>query len=157
MPRVRTFLVASALGAAASYFFDAERGAARRAKARDQLDSVLRRGRRNALRTAMQIEDRARGRLAQVQHAGDERDNDDLTVLDRVESEVFGRRGFPKDRINADVVDGRLTLRGQLDSEDQIRTVVAAAEGVPGVVEVVTLLHLPGTPAPNKAEAREAR
>jgi BON domain-containing protein len=157
MPRVRTFLVASALGAAASYFFDAERGAARRAKARDQLDSVLRRGRRNALRTAMQIEDRARGRLAQVQHAGDERDNDDLTVLDRVESEVFGRRGFPKDRINADVVDGRLTLRGQLDSEDQIRAVVAAAEGVPGVVEVVTLLHLPGTPAPNKAEAREAR
>jgi BON domain len=157
MPRVRTFLVASALGAAASYFFDAERGAARRAKARDQLDSVLRRGRRNALRTAMQIEDRARGRLAQVQHAGDERDNDDLTVLDRVESEVFGRHGFPKDRINADVVDGRLTLRGQLDSEDQIQAVVAAAEGVPGVVEVVTLLHLPGTPAPNKAEAREAR
>jgi hypothetical protein len=157
MPKVRTFLVASALGAAASYFFDPERGAGRRAQARDQLNSVLNRGRRNAQRTAMQIEDRARGRLAQVQHARDERDNDDLTVLDRVESEVFGRRGFPKDRINADVVEGRLTLRGQLDSEEQIRAVVAAAEGVPGVVEVVTLLHLPGTPAPNKAEAREAR
>ena len=89
-------------------------------------------------------------------HAHDERDNDDLTILDRVESEVFGRQGFPKDRINADVVDGRLTLRGQLDSEEQIRSVVQAAGEVPGVVEVITFLHLPGTPAPNKADAREA-
>src|SRR4030081_2869938 len=73
MPRVRTFLVATALGAAASYFFDPEKGAGRRAKARDQVDSVLRRGRHSALRTAMQIEDRARGRLAEVQHARDKR------------------------------------------------------------------------------------
>jgi osmotically-inducible protein OsmY len=104
----------------------------------------------------MQIEDRVGGRLAQIEHARDERDNDDLTVLDRVESEVFGRRGFPKDRINADVVDGRLTLRGQLDSEAQIREVADAAREVPGVLEVVVLLHLPGTPAPNKAAALEA-
>jgi osmotically-inducible protein OsmY len=156
MPKVRTLLVASALGAAASYFFDPERGAGRRAQAKSQLDGILRRGRHNAQRTAMQLQNRVGGSIAQIQHAHDERDNDDLTILDRVESEVFGRAGFPKDRINADVVDGRLTLRGQLDSEEQIRMVVAAAGRVPGVLEVVTLLHLPGTPAPNKAEAREA-
>jgi osmotically-inducible protein OsmY len=156
MPKVRTLVVASALGAAASYFFDPERGAGRRAQARSQMDSILRRGRRNAQRTAMQLQDRVGGTIAQSRHANDERDNDDLTVLDRVESEVFGRHGFPKDRINADVVDGRLTLRGQLDSEEQIRKVVEAAGEVPGVVEVITFLHLPGTPAPNKADAREA-
>ncbi|MBJ7600603.1 MAG: hypothetical protein DLM67_00725 [Candidatus Nephthysia bennettiae] len=156
MPKVRTLVVASALGAAASYFFDPERGAGRRAQARSQLDAMLRHGRRNAQRTAMQLQDRVGGTIAQVQHARDERDNDDLTVLDRVESEVFGRHGFPKDRINADVVDGRLTLRGQLDSEEQIRMVVHSAGDVPGVVEVISFLHLPGTPAPNKADAREA-
>jgi len=156
MPKVRTLVVASALGAAASYFFDPERGASRRAQARSQIDGILRRGRRNAQRTAMQLQDRVGGTIAQVQHARDERDNDDLTVLDRVESEVFGRHGFPKDRINADVVDGRLTLRGQLDSEAEIRTVIQASGEVPGVVEVVSYLHLPGTPAPNKADAREA-
>jgi osmotically-inducible protein OsmY len=157
MPKVRTLVVASALGAAASYFFDPEKGAGRRAQARGQFDSILRRSRRNAQRTAMQLQDRVGGRIAQVQHARDERDNDDLTVLDRVESEVFGSHGFPKDRINADVVDGRLTLRGQLDSEAQISMVIQAAGAVPGVVDVISFLHLPGTPAPNKADAREAR
>jgi osmotically-inducible protein OsmY len=156
MPKVRTLVVASALGAAASYFFDPERGAGRRAQARSQLDSILRHGRRNARKTAMQLQDRVGGSIAQVQHARDERDNDDLTILDRVESEVFGRQGFPKDRINADVVEGRLTLRGQLDSQEQIRVVVQAAGEVPGVLEVISYLHLPGTPAPNKADAREA-
>jgi hypothetical protein len=156
MPKVRTLVVASALGAAASYFFDPERGAGRRAQARSQIDGILRRGRRNARRTAMQLQDHVGGTIAKVQHARDERDNDDLTVLDRVESEVFGRHGFPKDRINADVVDGRLTLRGQLDSEVEIGTVIRAAGEVPGVVEVISYLHLPGTPAPNKADAREA-
>lgn len=156
MPKVRTLVVATALGAAASYFFDPERGTGRRAQARDQLEALVRRGRRNAERTAMQIEDRIGGRMAEIQHARDDRDYDDLTVLDRVESELFGRRGFPKDRLNADVVDGRLTLRGQLDSEEQIREVATAAGEVPGVTEVVVLLHLPGTPAPNKAAALEA-
>ena len=56
----------------------------------------------------------------------------------------------------AAVVDGRLTLRGQLDSEEQIREVAAAAGEVPGVAEGIVLLHLPGTPAPNKAAALEA-
>lgn len=156
MPKFRTLLVASALGAAASYFFDPEKGAGRRAQARSQVDSILRRGRRNAQRTAMQLQDRVGGTIAQVQHTRDERDNDDLTILDRVESEVFGRRGFPKERVNADVVDGRLTLRGQLDSEAEIREVINEAGVVPGVVEVISYLHLPGTPAPNKADAREA-
>jgi len=157
MPKVRTLLVATVVGAAASYFFDPERGAARRAQARDQLDAMVRRGRRNVQRTAMQVEDRARGRLAAEEHAHDARDYDDLTILDRVESEIFGRQGFPKDRINADVVDGVLTLRGQLDSEEDIAQVLTAVRPVPGLVEVVSLLHLPGQPAPNKAEAREVK
>lgn len=156
MPKVRTLVVATAVGAAASYFFDPQKGPARRAQVMSQFDTMLRRGRQGAQRTAMQLQDRVGGNISQVPRGREERDNDDLTVLDRVESEVFGRRGFPKDRINADVVDGRLTLRGQLDSEDEIHSVVEAAGAVPGVIEVVNYLHLPNTPAPNKADAIEA-
>ena len=47
-------------------------------------------------------------------------------------------------------------LRGQLRTPDDIDRMVRAVEHVPGVVEVRNMLHLPGTPAPNKREAREA-
>jgi osmotically-inducible protein OsmY len=155
MPKFRTVLLAGALGAAASYFFDPERGKGRRSRARDQLGALLRSGRRNVEGTAMQVTDRARGAVAEVQHARSERAQDDLTVLSRVQSEVMGRPDFPKGRVNADVVDGRLTLRGELDSEEQIRDLVQAASRVSGVVEVVNLLHLPGTPPPNEAESQQ--
>jgi BON domain len=157
MPKLRTVVIASALGAAASYFFDAEQGAGRRAQARDQLGAAVRRGRRNLRRTAMRLENTSSGRLTQLRQGRDTAEVDDLTLLDRVESELFGKRGFPKDRVNAEVVDCRLTLRGELDSDEQIEEVVNAAGAVDGVVEVVSLLHLPGTPAPNKAAARRVQ
>lgn len=152
MPKLRTLFIAGALGAAASYFFDPERGRGRRTRARDQLGGWLRSGRRNLEGRATQVGGRARGAVTQLQHAHDERSDDDLTVLSRVESEVMGRPGFPKGRVNADVVGGRLTLRGDLESEEQIRDIVEAAGRVSGVVMVVNLLHLPGTPAPTENE-----
>jgi BON domain len=154
MVRIRTLLIGSAVGAAAAYFFDPELGAGRRARLQDQLGARVRDGRRSLNRAARELGDRAHGAVAQLEAAGRARDDDDLTVLSRVESILFGMRDFPKGSINAEVVDGRLVLRGEVGSEEQEREIVHAASRVRGVVAVESLLHLPGAEAPNKAAAR---
>jgi osmotically-inducible protein OsmY len=53
--------------------------------------------------------------------------------------------------VKVDVVDGVATIRGQVDTAQDIEEVCRTVSGVPGVVEVSSYLHTPGTPAPNKA------
>jgi osmotically-inducible protein OsmY len=79
---------------------------------------------------------------------------DDLTLRDRVESEVFRNPDLPKGRINFDVESGVVTIRGQVDNAYQIANVEKAVLKVPGVSGVENLLHVDGTPAPNKAGSR---
>ena len=57
MTRLRTMVVSGAVGAALVYLFDPERGRARRARLRDQLDAAVRRGRRDLDRAAQRIAD----------------------------------------------------------------------------------------------------
>ena len=80
---------------------------------------------------------------------------DDLTLRDRVESEVLRNRDLPKGQINFDVESAIVTVRGQVDNAYQIATIEKAVLKVPGVGGVENLLHVSGTPAPNKAKARE--
>ncbi len=75
---------------------------------------------------------------------------DDLTLLDRVESILFEDPTIPKGRINLEVVKGVLYLRGELPGEAEIERVALAAAAVPGVTAITNLLHVTGTPAPNK-------
>lgn len=51
---------------------------------------------------------------------------------------------------------GVATLRGQVKRTDQIDELVQACGKVNGVERVESHLHLPGTPAPNKARSRQA-
>ena len=147
-------LAGAGAGYAAAFFFDPERGRARRAEIIRQLDAVKREATRAAQRSAMAASDRAAAIKSRV--AGpDNADPDDLTLLDRVESQVFADPSIPKSDINVMVVDGRAVLRGQV-SAPQIGTIEAAVRRVVGVKEVENLLHVPGTPAPNKAAARAA-
>jgi osmotically-inducible protein OsmY len=81
---------------------------------------------------------------------------DDVALKDRVESEVFGRRGFPKGKVNVEVVKGRLRLDGELDTDSEIEEVIDEVRSVQGVREVESYLHVKGTAAPNKAAARRA-
>jgi HSP20 family molecular chaperone IbpA len=154
MARLRTVVVSGALGAALAYLFDPEMGSARRARLLNQLGGTLRQGRRELDRAARRIENGARGAVAQVDRADRPAPTDDLSVLSRVESVLFGMPGFPKGSVNAEVVDGRLVLRGEVKDDEQAREIVRAATGVAGVVAVESLLHPPGTPAPNKAASR---
>lgn len=49
-----------------------------------------------------------------------------------------------------------MTLRGQLDRQDQIDGAERAVHGVPGVVDVESFLHLPGEQPRNVEGARQA-
>lgn len=78
------------------------------------------------------------------------------TLLDRVESELFANPSIPHGRLNFEVEDTTVVLRGQLDSQASIAKVEDAVRRIPGVSGIKSLLHLPGTPAPNKAAALQA-
>ncbi|HEY4026186.1 MAG TPA: BON domain-containing protein [Candidatus Dormibacteraeota bacterium] len=155
MPRVRNLLIGGVVGAAAAYFFDPELGPARRARLQDELAARLREGRRSLDHAARQLQERTQGVIAQLEASP--RADDDLTVLSRVESVLFGMPGFPKGSIDAEVVGGRLVLRGEVASEEQEREIVEAASHIPGVAAVESLLHLPGAEAPTKAAARQVQ
>lgn len=81
---------------------------------------------------------------------------DDATLSRRVESMIFRNPDVPKGRININAQHGVVVLRGEVDRPEQIRDLEDATRDVPGVREVENLLHLRGTPAPNKEAAVQA-
>ena len=157
MGKLRAMLFAGATGAALMYFLDPDRGEGRRAMARDRVNGMVRRGKLNVERQARFREGQFEGLMHEVKTRGREQPaEDDIVVKDRVESEVFGRRGFPKGKVNAEVANGRLRLGGELDSEAEIDEVIDECRSVQGVREIESYLHVKGTAAPNKAAARRA-
>jgi osmotically-inducible protein OsmY len=54
----------------------------------------------------------------------------------------------PKGRINVNVQNGVVQLRGEVPESSMIDDLVEKARSIQGVREVENLLHLPGTPAP---------
>ena len=153
----RLVVLAGALaGAVTVYFFDPQQGRVRRAQFIDWSGARLRRGWRAV--------DRIRARTGSnaaafpqkmVSLRSGPRPADDLTLRDRVESEVFRNPDLPKGRINLDVESGVVTIRGQVDNAYQIANVEKAVMKVPGVAGVENLLHVDGTPAPNKTPFRK--
>ena len=138
-------------GATAMYFLDPDRGTARRARARDQLLARRRRLQRASERANRYASGVAKG-MAHDRPA--QRPVDDQALVDRVKS-VLGPR-LPHDRVSVDVVDGMIELRGELEDQNEINDLVAEVAGVADVTTVISLLHLPGQPAPNKAAALAA-
>jgi osmotically-inducible protein OsmY len=144
-------------GAAIAHFFDPDLGRGRRTRLRDQgLAAVRRLGDRAQARARYRAH-QAEGELRERFQPGPQHPfPDDRTLEQRIQSEVFGDPDVPKDRLALDVVDGEAVLRGELDSEAEMRALVQRVSEVAGVRRVQNLLHLPGQPAPNKEEALEA-
>jgi BON domain len=145
------FVLGVAVGAVGMYFLDPDRGRSRSVRVRDQL---AKRGRQ-----LQRQRDRARryeeGVMEGLHHLpSDAPPADDLTLVDRVKSELG--HALPHDRVSLDVADGVLELRGELDSDAEIDALIDQVCAVPGVTSLVSLLHLPGEPAPNKAAALDA-
>jgi NAD-dependent oxidoreductase involved in siderophore biosynthesis len=150
------FLMGGAVGALLAYFFDPQRGRSRRSQARDRLMGILRRGGRRAERLGRRVGAEAYGMRQKAAHLReDDKDLDDVSLAHKVESELFTDPAIPKGKINVNVEDGVVVLRGTAAPEEA-ESLTKATLRIPGVRGVENLLHLPGTPAPNKAAAREA-
>jgi uncharacterized protein YunC (DUF1805 family) len=152
----RSIVFAGALGAALAYLFDPDRGRARRARTRDQFMGLTRRAGKRVGRLGRRIGSEAYGLRQRAAHWSKEpKELDDTTLAHKVESEIFRNPDIPKGQIVVNVEEGVVVLRGALPPE-QAEAVASMAANIPGVRGVENLLHLPGTPAPNKAPAREA-
>lgn len=146
-------------GALLMYYIDPEQGRRRRALVRDQLAHFRHVFTRDIPRRAEQRGRFFRGVARGVRHTalsplrdGHRVEVDDETLVDRVRSEVLRSRDIHPGEINVDAYEGTVTLRGQLQHQEQIRELIEATGDVEGVHRVRSYLHLPGTIAPNKAE-----
>lgn len=131
------------------YFLDPDRGRRRRNMARDRAAAASRGSLRRAARTGRVLAANAYGLSWKVRHRAPEDPfpPNDVTLVKKVESEVFRDPDIPKGRINVNAEGGVIVLRGELDRPEQIKAVEAAVKRVPGVRDVENLLHLPGMPA----------
>lgn len=142
-------------GAALAYLFDPDRGAARREQLRDQALS-------RAEHTAEDVDRRARSARGRVEgmtaraHGGGEFTPESQVDLREHLRQVVAEQPFPTTDVTVDVVDGVAALRGQVGTPEEIHALRSAIAGVAGVDRVESYLHLPGTPAPNTAEAMQA-
>jgi hypothetical protein len=146
-------------GVALTFFCDPRQGRRRRTMMRDQsLARVRRLGRgvRSLWRGAAADAYGASHRIVHLAPRQSDLPDDDETLLQRVESQLFRDRDVPKGNLNITAEHGTITLRGQLDSIDDITHLVNRVRHIHGVRGIENLLHPRGTPAPNKERSRMA-
>ncbi len=156
-PRRRgTFLAGTAAGIAVAYLFDPRAGRARRARLRDRTGAGMRRGATGTRKLGARVRNRMEGLPHEMLHPHGEPkpDMNDVTLAHKVESEVIRRPDVDKGRINVNAENGRIVLRGECDSPDQIREVVAAVRQIPEVREVENLLHVKGNAGQERPDQR---
>src|SRR5919202_305048 len=115
--KVFRLAIVSGAGAAAAYFFDPERGVARRKQAKDQADALIRRKQADAERKAQHAANVAMGEAAEAQGAGVPRPVDDVEVVNVVKQSLAAVDVDTTD-VAIDSVDGVVTVRGQVAGED---------------------------------------
>ncbi len=147
------WLVAGGLvGTAAMYFLDPVLGKLRRNVGRDVIASRARRLARLTIKQARWRIADAYGLSQRVAHMQPEQWSvpNDETLAQRVESELFSDPRMPKGAINVNAEAGIVVLRGQIAHPEQIRSIEDSVSRMPGVRGVQNLLHLPGTPVPDR-------
>src|SRR5512133_2031807 len=144
------YVLAGAIGAAIAYLLDPDSGRRRRKILTDKAGKFARQGGRRAQDAAGQAE----GMKLKATHLK-EREKpqpDDVTLARKVETEIFRDADVPKGKINVNVEDGIVYLRGELEQPDLIQDLESQARKVQGVRDVENLLHAPGQEAPAKAD-----
>ena len=138
MPRARRFRLL-ALGAALSYFFDPENGKRRRKVTADRLAALVR---RHGGRLARGTGSHAHALKQKATHLREEPkpQPDDVTLARKVETEIFRDAEVPKGKINVNAENGKVVLRGEVDSPELIEDLVSKARKVQGVQDVESLL-----------------
>jgi hypothetical protein len=136
-----------ALGAALAFFFDPENGRRRRKESIKRLAGL---SKQHGGRLAGGAAGQARALKAKAAHRREEPkpQPDDVTLARKVESEIFRDAEAPKGKVDVNAENGKIVLRGEVDSAEMIEELVAKARDVQGVQDVENLLHTPGQPAP---------
>ena len=137
----------AAIGAALAYFFDPDNGRRRRKESIKRLAAL---SRRHGSSLADGAVSQARAVQAKAKHRREEPkpQPDDVTLANKVESEIFRHIEVPKGDVNVNAENGKIVLRGEVGSPELIDELVARARDVQGVEDVESLLHTPGQPAP---------
>jgi len=144
-------VAASALtaGVALEFFLDPRNGRRRRRLVRDRVKATLRRRARSVERQTRYEAGKVAGIKHRITHSQHEpAELDDISLVHKVESDLFRDRSIPKGRISINADRGIVFLRGQLDDAQDIERVEREVRKVAGVRDVDNLLHLPGAPAP---------
>jgi osmotically-inducible protein OsmY len=141
------------IGGAVAALADPVSGARRRHELRDRSLAAIRHGSLALRQAAHRVQGQARGVFHDVWPGGAVPPEDDATLADRVRSEAF--RGLPVTprETNVGVVDGIVTLRGQIASRAAIEELVNRVRNVPGVRGVENLLHTPDQAPPRAGRA----
>jgi hypothetical protein len=144
-----SYLLAALAGAVVAFLLDPDRGRARRAVTRDRIAGLMRRGGRQAERTFRAAASDAYGISQKVAHPVESaRDFDDATLAQKVMSELFRDQRIPKGSISVNVENGVVLLRGEVEDSALISRTVERTRRIGGVVDVESLLHLPGESIP---------
>jgi hypothetical protein len=139
---------AFAAGVALEFFMDRRSGSRRRHLVRDRTTAALRRRARRVERQAHYEAGKLVGLAHSITHrAHAEQDLDDISLVRKVESELFRDRSLPKGQISINADRGTVVLRGQLDDAQQIQRIHRKVRKMAGVRDVQNLLHPPGKPA----------
>src|SRR5215213_5249443 len=80
------------------------------------------------------------------------KDLDDVAIARKVESIIFRDRKVAKGKVDVNVADGVVWLRGEVKTPDLVKQLEARAREIPEVNGVENLLHLPKTPAPSRTD-----
>jgi osmotically-inducible protein OsmY len=148
----RGLLAGVGIGALLAFLLDPQQGRRRRHVARDQALAVIRRRKRETVRKADYLAGVAAGAVHKAMPSrGPGEPLDDVTLTDKVKSEIFRGAHAAKGRVSVNTERGVVFLRGELDSQEQIRALAEAAAKVHGVERVENLLHPRGTPAPTRS------
>lgn len=141
------------------YFFDPERGHARRVTTSQRLAGQARRRTRRAAAhlegSVRHAEGRIEGGIAQATGAGHYHPTSETDEREHLR-QVIAELPFSTRDVTVDFARGVATLRGEVASPGEVREVLRVVGRVPGVEQVESYLHLPGSPAPNKVAAARA-
>jgi osmotically-inducible protein OsmY len=145
---MRRLLGLAAIAAAVTYFFNPQEGARRRAEARDRVAGFFRSRVREGEQLKQSASAQAEGLAEKAKELGQEPQPDDVTLTQKVESEIFRDVDVPKGQINVNAENGKIYLRGEVGKPELIEDLEQRARKVQGVQDVENLLHLPGSEAP---------
>jgi hypothetical protein len=142
----RALLLGALLGAGLLYLFDPDRGRRRRSAARDRGLALVRNGLctlgRFSRRFSAQLYGLARRAMHLTQETPRERVTpNDPTLAQRIKSQLYRDPAVPRDRLSINVEGGRVVLRGEVDDTSQIEKIARAVCNVPGVTDILNLLH----------------